>query len=133
VGTTDNKVGDFTDNNTSGDDYTYDVNGNLTADKNKRIQTISYNQLNLPYQVSVLDASNNQKGTITYIYDALGNKLEKRVKELIPTAKETLTTYLGAFTFRKVLIGLTLTRLHHIVIFLKMLFTSMPRNLISAT
>ena len=72
----DQKLGDFTDKNTSGADYNYDVNGNLTQDKNKDISTITYNHLNLPYLITV-----NGKGTIQYIYDAAGNKLEKRTQE----------------------------------------------------
>ena len=41
-------VDGFTDNSTTGDDYAYDVNGNLTLDNNKGITSIEYNHLNLP-------------------------------------------------------------------------------------
>ena len=44
--TTNNKFGEFTDNNTTGDDYTYDRTGSLKTDKNKG-HTIAYNQFNL--------------------------------------------------------------------------------------
>lgn len=87
-------LGDFTDNNAAGDDYGYDLNGNLITDLNKRIngQTgiaintlniatgIEYNYLNLPYKINPKkDAGSIDKGLIYYIYDATGNKLEKRV------------------------------------------------------
>ncbi len=102
--TTDNKLGDFYDQNISTDDYTYDVNGNLTADKNKKITPIVYNHLNLPWQISVNNASNTSKGTITYIYDAKGNKLEKRTSEVASasnnnTSKLTYTTYIGGAVY----------------------------------
>jgi RHS repeat-associated protein len=104
TGTTDNKLGDFTDNNTTGDDYNYDVNGNLKSDKNKRITLIEYNHLNLPWRITAADASNNTKGTITYIYDATGNKLEKRTNESASSAngnisKVTQTSYLTGFVY----------------------------------
>ncbi|MBN9300170.1 MAG: hypothetical protein J0I41_24440, partial [Filimonas sp.] len=86
--TGDNKLGDFTDKNTTGDDYAYDDNGNLTIDKNKNIQSISYNHLNLPYQVTVKNDDGTAKGTITYIYDATGNKLEKRTSELAASSNQ---------------------------------------------
>ena len=70
--TTNNKLGDFTDGNTTGDDYTYNNSGSLTADKNKG-HTIAYNQFNLPYKITIPG-----KGDITYIYSATGAKLEKR-------------------------------------------------------
>ena len=65
-------------------DYAYDVNGNLTKDLNKDIgdatvEGIVYNHLNLPWQVTV-----KSKGTITYLYDVAGNKLEKKVAETSP-------------------------------------------------
>jgi len=77
-------------------DYTYDVNGNLKKDLNKDIGSsgadgITYNHLNLPSVITVTG-----KGTITYIYDAAGNKLEKRVAENTATVnKSTITSYLG--------------------------------------
>ncbi|MEK7199795.1 MAG: hypothetical protein AAB212_07745, partial [Bacteroidota bacterium] len=48
----------------------------------------------LPYQVTVTG-----KGTITYIYDATGNKLEKRTVETSPP-KTTKTTYLGGYVYQ---------------------------------
>lgn len=91
-------------------DYTYDDNGNLVKDLNKDLGRdvagsngttpgIIYNHLNLPYQVKVYTAANVEKGTITYIYDALGNKLEKRVDESAAStgnvSKMTVTSYLA--------------------------------------
>ena len=46
--TTPQGLGDFTDKNTTADDYTYDADGNLITDKNKAISSIAYNELNLP-------------------------------------------------------------------------------------
>jgi hypothetical protein len=68
-------------------DYSYDGNGNLLKDLNKDIgsQTASgiiYNHLNLPWQVKVRSATGT-KGTITYIYDADGNKLKKTTSDSI--------------------------------------------------
>jgi RHS repeat-associated protein len=61
----------LTDRNKSGNDYAYDANGNMTKDLNKDILNITYNHLNLPVLIT------QQYGNIQYIYDALGNKLEK--------------------------------------------------------
>jgi RHS repeat-associated protein len=107
LGNTDNKLGDFTDKNPGNDnDYTYDANGNLTQDKNKFIQSITYNHLNLQSKITVNtdNASNILKGTITYIYDALGNKLEKRTFEAGSAAnnntdKQTQTAYIGSVVY----------------------------------
>lgn len=80
-------------------DYGYDDNGNLLKDLNKDIgdaitEGIRYNHLNLPYQVSV-----KNKGTITYLYDAVGNKLEKLTSE--PTAnKTTKTDYISGAVYQ---------------------------------
>lgn len=85
-------------------DYTYDDNGNLKKDRNKDIgdanaNGIEYNHLNLPYQITVAG-----KGTIKYIYDATGNKLEKVTDEPASVAnnntpKNTVTTYLGSYIY----------------------------------
>ena len=79
----------FKDGNTAGVDYTYDENGNMISDANKEITSISYNNLNLPEEVSF---ENGNK--IVYIYDASGTKLRQEVYE-----NETLqkaTDYIGS-------------------------------------
>ncbi|MFC4231489.1 DUF6443 domain-containing protein [Parasediminibacterium paludis] len=57
-------------------DYDYDFNGNMNTDYNKNISSITYNHLNLPQMTSITG-----KGTITYTYDAAGNKLQKTTQE----------------------------------------------------
>jgi len=60
----------FVDGTNTGDDYTYDANGNMITDLNKGISTaITYNYLNLP---EVVTKGGN---SIRYIYDAGGRKL----------------------------------------------------------
>ena len=69
--------GDFKDGNKTGNDYVYDSNGNMISDLNKGIPAngIFYNHLNLPTSVTI------GGGNISYIYDALGTKLQKKVLE----------------------------------------------------
>ncbi|HEX7903418.1 MAG TPA: DUF6443 domain-containing protein [Chitinophagaceae bacterium] len=87
------KLGDFHDGSSGyGNDYAYDANGNLTLDNNKNISDITYNHLNLPQQITVTG-----KGTITYTYDATGNKLKKEVNETGQPLKTTL--YLGGAVY----------------------------------
>lgn len=85
-------LGDFNNGANTDDDYDYDDNGNLKYDKNKNIQSIAYNLLNLPETITVTG-----KGTITYKYDAAGIKLSKTVNETGQPQKTT--TYLGDVTF----------------------------------
>ncbi|NCI45661.1 DUF6443 domain-containing protein [Sediminibacterium soli] len=87
---------------TSTEDYAYDANGNLIKDLNKDIidysgsNGISYNHLNLPASITVRGASGN-KGTIVYLYDAQGNKLQKTVTE----GSSTITQqYISGFEYR---------------------------------
>ena len=75
----------FKDGNTSNDDYGYDPDGNLTSDKNKGINNIKYNHLNLPTEVQ-FGATNK----IKYFYDAVGTKLKKQVTD---TGNVTTTEY----------------------------------------
>jgi hypothetical protein len=84
-------------------DYNYDVNGNLIRDLNKDIgsQTtdgIIYNHLNLPWRITVRSATGT-KGTITYIYDAAGNKLQKNTLDSAG-GLQTATSYIGAFQYQ---------------------------------
>ena len=88
---------DFDNKTSTTVDYTYDENGNLLKDLNKDIGTasvsgIQYNYMNLPYKVTVYDSA-GKKGEIVYIYDAVGNKLEKRVTET--GHPDNRTTYIG--------------------------------------
>ncbi|WP_158569269.1 DUF6443 domain-containing protein [Chitinophaga silvisoli] len=89
-------LGDFINGTNGGDDYTYNLNGNLTSDENRNISSISYNYLNLPEVITV-----KGKGTITYQYDALGNKLRKTVVDNSNiTAVTTVTDYAGGFIYQ---------------------------------
>jgi len=87
-----NSTGSFIDGNTTGNDYAYDVNGNLIQDLNKEITKISYNHLNLPTEVLW---SSTKK--INYSYDASGVKLRKTVTD---GTKITTTDYLGGFQYK---------------------------------
>ena len=109
----------FKDGNTVGDDYVYDVNGNMTLDKNKNITAITYNHLNLPKTVtfSFPSAAANEVngGTINYVYDATGVKLKKTVYQtsvilhMIP--KET--QYAGNFVYEGSIGSLALQFFNH--------------------
>jgi RHS repeat-associated protein len=81
------KLGDFKyDPSTKGStDYSYDVNGNMVSDANKKISSIAYNYLNLPGTITITG-----KGSIDYTYDAVGNKLKKVVHETGQPDKTTL-------------------------------------------
>jgi RHS repeat-associated protein len=82
--------------NGSGSDYTYDLNGNMKTDYNKSISSITYNFLNLPNIVTITG-----KGTITYTYDAKGNKLQKTtLDQTITPNKTTNYYYAGDYVYR---------------------------------
>ncbi|MGB6093773.1 MAG: DUF6443 domain-containing protein [Moheibacter sp.] len=70
-------TGGFKDGNTNPalDDYEYDLNGNMTKDRNKGITSITYNYLNLPERI---EWSANK--FITYQYNAAGQKVTKTVR-----------------------------------------------------
>jgi RHS repeat-associated protein len=76
---------------TSGE-YTYNANGSLIGDKNKKITAITYNHLNLP---SKIDFGNGNR--IENVYDAAGVKLIKRVFE--NNILKSKTDYLGEFFY----------------------------------
>ncbi|SHI64887.1 DUF6443 domain-containing protein [Flavobacterium terrae] len=85
------------------DDYEYDANGNLTKDDNKGITKIFYNHLNLPTKIDFTSVSNQK---IEYIYNALGQKVQKKVYDLIYNGTtfvpgSNVTQYLnGGFQYR---------------------------------
>ncbi|PWV56447.1 DUF6443 domain-containing protein [Chitinophaga sp. S165] len=89
------KLGDFRDGTNTGNDYAYDVNGNLVTDLNKNIASITYNHLNLPVVIAL-----KGKGIITYQYDATGSKLSKTVLDSTGASpKTTVTDYVGNFVY----------------------------------
>jgi RHS repeat-associated protein len=88
----DNQKG-FVDGNTTGDDYDYDPNGNMTEDKNKGITTIEYNYLNLPLKVTKTSGE-----YIKYIYDATGRKLSQEVYDAGDVLQKK-TNYDGEFIY----------------------------------
>ena len=76
---TGNKSYGFKDGINTNDDYTYDINGNMTVDRNKKITNISYNHLNLPIRVDVTSKNPGESTYIDYVYDANGVKQQKIV------------------------------------------------------
>ncbi len=97
------KLGDFKDGTNTNDDYSYDVNGNMVTDQNKKIQNIEYNHLNLPSVITLDPPPNSQFGTrtITYTYDAAGNKLKKVAYESTgPGVNRSIsTTYINGLVY----------------------------------
>lgn len=83
----------FKDGTNTGNDYSYDANGNMTVDKNKGIMGtatpdgITYNHLNLPTKIIF------PSGSIDYVYDATGVKQRKIV------STGTTTDYAGGFQY----------------------------------
>ncbi|SHF74702.1 DUF6443 domain-containing protein [Flavobacterium defluvii] len=75
------------------DDYSYDANGNMTKDNNKNITGITYNNLNLPAQITFATT-----GNIVYLYNAAGQKVQKIVTATSP-ANVTTTDYLGGYQY----------------------------------
>ncbi|MBW6479324.1 MAG: RHS repeat-associated core domain-containing protein, partial [Bacteroidales bacterium] len=72
--------------------YYYDANGNMNMDKNKGIEAIVYNHLNLPTKI---EFENNKR--IYYLYDAAGTKLRKYYYE--DNRPMTTTDYSGPFVY----------------------------------
>lgn len=75
----------FKDGSNNLDDYTYDNNGNMLTDLNKSITTnIVYNHLNLPTKIVF------PTGNIEYLYNAIGQKIQKKVTQSGLPVKTTL-------------------------------------------
>ena len=81
----------FKDGTNTGDDYGYDVNGNMTSDNNKEITSILYNHLNLPIEINFHGGNK-----IKYLYNANGQKVSKTVTI---DAVETVTDYLNGYQY----------------------------------
>ncbi len=74
--------------------YSYDLNGNMTKDPNKGITNITYNHFNLP--TDILVSNTEHTGNIKYTYDANGIKLRKVKTE---GSSATTTDYFGNYTY----------------------------------
>ncbi|NER14552.1 hypothetical protein GWK08_13945 [Leptobacterium flavescens] len=81
----------FKDGSNTNNDYEYDLNGNLKLDRNKGIDSIAYNYLNLPEMIV------KANDTIFYVYDASGMKLKKTVRE---GGSLTTTEYAGNYIYK---------------------------------
>lgn len=83
---------DFKDGTNTGDDYTYDANGNIISDANKNF-TATYNHLDKPERIML---ENNPNKDIRYVYDATGERLQKIVRH-----NDTVrtTTYVDGLTY----------------------------------
>jgi RHS repeat-associated protein len=104
----------FIDGNTTPNtvEYTYDNNGNLTADLNKKINSITYNHLNLPVKIAFPTKAADSR--IENAYTAAGTK----IKETIYTAGilTHTTDYSGAFVYKDNWLAYILTPEGRIVI-----------------
>lgn len=80
------------DVNKTGDDYAYDAFGNLIADKNRKITSITYNHLSQP--VTMTYATGDK---IVFTYDSNGNRLKKTVTQ---NGVTNTVEYLDGFEYK---------------------------------
>lgn len=91
----------------AGDDYDYDINGNMIKDLNKDITQIFYNHLNLPVKIVFNNADpdfTSHPNAIEFIYDANGRKVAKIILKSnlnggIWTTTNTTTNYDNGFIY----------------------------------
>ncbi len=96
------KTSGFIDGSNIIEDYTYDANGNMLKDLNRGIGStttdgITYNHLNLPTKITF--ATGTTTGNIVYLYNAVGQKVQKTVNQVTPAASTTITEYLAGFQY----------------------------------
>ncbi len=103
TGTSNGKLGDFADgSNGSANDYVYDDNGNVVIDLNKNAKELSgvagangirYNFLDKPEEIHLTG-----KGTINIVYDADGNKVQKKYTP--DGGSAVVTTYINEYIYK---------------------------------
>jgi len=76
-------------------DYRYDTSGNLAQDNNRGIDSVNYNYLDQPERIHIIG-----KGNIQYVYDALGEKLEKVTFDSV-AGIATTSLYIGDFEYQQ--------------------------------
>jgi len=91
-----NTVGtnDFKNGTNADDDFLYNSDGSLTKDKNKDIETITFNILGKPALITYTGTPASK--TVTYTYDAAGNKLKVVT---VANSVTTTTDYVGGFVY----------------------------------
>lgn len=94
----------FKNGTNTGNDYTYDANGNMITDANKNILSIKYNHLNLPTEIIFGGSTTTRK--INYLYTATGQKVKKTVTNGTNIA---FTEYFNGFQYSQS--GLAVARL----------------------
>ena len=90
----------------NGSSYSYDTNGNMTADPNKGITSIAYNHMNLPTTITFTGSR-----SISFLYDAGGNKLRKTVVQSGVT--QYTQDYVGGIEYKTVSGTTTLEAIYH--------------------
>jgi hypothetical protein len=70
----------------------------MKTDGNKGIESILYNHLNLP---TIIVFSGTTNGTISYLYNALGQKVQKKVVDATTT---NTTDYLTGFQYKNAIL-----------------------------
>ncbi|SET97010.1 DUF6443 domain-containing protein [Hymenobacter actinosclerus] len=81
---------DFEDTASSGDEYSYDWNANMTQDSNKGI-TVDYNELDLPRLIQF-----NNGNSISFTYTAAGEKLTQAYSN---ATYDYAVNYVGGFVY----------------------------------
>ncbi len=90
--TTDYGNGDLQNPNGTGNDYTYDANGNLILDSNKGISSVTYTHFNKPQMITLSGGK-----SISYSYNAAGVKVQEKVVD--PSTSNKTTNYVGNYIY----------------------------------
>ncbi|WP_083629196.1 DUF6443 domain-containing protein [Tenacibaculum agarivorans] len=90
---TGNKTYGFKDGTNTGNDFSFDANGNQIKDLNKGITSVIYNHLNMPTEIK-FNNSNTKK--INYTYTADGTKIRKITND---NGSITTTDYNGEYVY----------------------------------
>ncbi|MBL0745362.1 DUF6443 domain-containing protein [Chryseolinea lacunae] len=84
----------FNNGSTVATEYTYNNTGSLTADLNKGISSIAYNELGKPSLITFADTRK-----VAYTYDAAGTKLTVKNYAAGSSTPASTTDYVGSFMY----------------------------------
>ncbi|CAM1353728.1 hypothetical protein THALO_20006 [Tenacibaculum halocynthiae] len=90
---TGNKTYGFKDGTNTGNDFSFDTNGNQVKDLNKGVTSVVYNHLNMPTEIKFNNSSTRK---INYTYDADGTKIRKITND---NGSITTTDYIGNYVY----------------------------------